>query len=316
MGGPPGGSPSGGAALRVRGLVKRYGGAVAVDGLDLDVAAGAVTALLGPNGAGKTSTVECCLGLRRPDAGEVTVLGRPVAAAATDADHRAAVGAMLQDGGLPTSARPLRLLRHLARLHAAPRDVDELAGRLGIPAFARTSVRRLSGGQRQRLALAAALVGRPSLLFLDEPTAGLDPAARLVVWELVREVVAQGAGVLLTTHDLEEAERLAATVVIVDGGRAVATGAPSELVAGAGASVRFRASPGLDLAPLRQALSEDVVATEPVPGSYVVSGAVDPQVVAGVTSWCAQRGVMPEALSVGRPSLEEVFLDLTGRSLR
>ncbi|MEJ5946012.1 ABC transporter ATP-binding protein [Pseudokineococcus basanitobsidens] len=316
MGGPPDGSPSGGAALRVRGLVKRYGPRTAVDGMDLDVTAGGVTALLGPNGAGKTTTVECCLGLRRPDGGSVRVLGREVAGAVPDADHRSAVGAMLQDGGLPTSARPLRLLRHLARLHAAPRDVDALAERLGVPAFAGTSVRRLSGGQRQRLALAAALVGRPRLLFLDEPTAGLDPAARLVVWELVREAVGEGAGVLLTTHDLDEAERLADHVVIVDGGRAIAAGAPGELVAGASASVRFTASPGLDLAPLRQALSEEVAVAEPSPGSYVVSGAVDPQVVAGVTSWCAQRGVMPQALSVGRPSLEEVFLDLTGRRLR
>ncbi|WP_299036485.1 ABC transporter ATP-binding protein [uncultured Pseudokineococcus sp.] len=316
MGGPPDGSPSAGAALRVRGLVKRYAGRLAVDGLDLDVAAGSVTALLGPNGAGKTTTVECCLGLRRPDAGSLQVLGTELAEATASADHRAAVGAMLQDGGLPTSARPMRLLRHLARLHARPRDVDVLAERLGIPAFARTSVRRLSGGQRQRLALAAALVGRPRLVFLDEPTAGLDPAARLVVWELVREVVADGAGVLLTTHDLDEAERLAQHVVIVDGGRALATGSPGVLTARSSASVRFTASPGLDLGPLRQALSEDVAVSEPAPGSYVVSGDVDPQVVAGVTSWCAQRGVMPEALSVGRPSLEEVFLDLTGRSLR
>ncbi|MEJ5888419.1 ABC transporter ATP-binding protein [Pseudokineococcus marinus] len=315
MGGPPDGSPSG-AALRVRGLVKRYGARTAVDGLDLDVAAGSVTALLGPNGAGKTSTVECCLGLRRPDGGSVEVLGADVLRAAADPDHRAAVGAMLQDGGLPTSARPLRLLRHLARLHAHPRDVDVLAERLGLPAFARTSVRRLSGGQRQRLALAAALVGRPRLLFLDEPTAGLDPAARLVVWDLVREAVAEGAGVLLTTHDLDEAERLAQHVVIVDGGRALATGAPGVLTARSTASLRFTAGPGLDLGPLRRALPEDVVVSEAAPGSYVVSGDVDPQVVAGVTSWCAQRGVMPDALSVGRPSLEEVFLDLTGRSLR
>ncbi len=319
VGGPPDGSPSAGAALRVRGLVKRYAGgsrALAVDGLDLDVAPGGITALLGPNGAGKTTTVECCLGLRRPDAGRVEVLGREMPGAGDDPQHRAAVGAMLQDGGLPTSARPLRLLRHLARLHAAPRDVDELADRLGLHAAARTPVRRLSGGQRQRLALAAALVGRPRLLFLDEPTAGMDPAARLVVQDLVREVVAGGTGVLLTTHDLDEAERLATSVVIVDGGRALAAGPPQVLVARSAASLRFTAGAGMDLDPLRRALSEDVVVSEPTPGSYVVSGVVDPQVVAGVTSWCAARGVMPDALVVGRPSLEEVFLDLTGRSLR
>lgn len=303
-------------ALEVRGLVKRYAGRTAVDGLDLDVRAGGVTALLGPNGAGKTSTVECCLGLRHPDGGTVRVLGRELQEAVADPGHRAQVGAMLQDGGLPTSARPMRLLHHLARLHTAPRDVQALADRLGIPAFARTSVRRLSGGQRQRLALAAALVGRPRLVFLDEPTAGLDPAARLVVWDLVREVCAEGTGVLLTTHDLDEAERLAEHVVIVDGGRSLAAGSPAVLTARSEASLRFTAGAGLDLAALRQALPEGTAVGEPQPGAYVVSGTVDPQVVAAVTSWCAAHGVMPDALTVGRPSLEEVFLDLTGRRLR
>src|SRR5690606_39108299 len=170
------------AAVRVRGLVKRYDGRAVVDGLELAARPAAVTAVLGPNGAGKTTTVECCEGLRSPDAGTVRVLGLdPVADAAA---LRPRVGAMLQDGGLPTGVRAMEMLRHVSRMYAAPRDVDELAERLGLHAFARTTVRRLSGGQRQRLALAAAVVGGPEVVFLDEPSAGMDPQSRRAVWDL------------------------------------------------------------------------------------------------------------------------------------
>ncbi|MFP5345693.1 MAG: ABC transporter ATP-binding protein [Actinomycetes bacterium] len=303
------------AVLVVRGLVKRYGDRTAVDGVDLDGRAGEVTALLGPNGAGKTSTVECCVGLRLPNGGTVRVLGRDPGRAG--ADLRARVGVMLQDGGLPSQARPVELLRHLAGLYARPLDVDALSATLGIDGFARTTVRRMSGGQRQRVALAAAVVGRPRLVFLDEPTAGLDPQARHVVWDVVRDLCADGVAVVLTTHDMEEANRLATTVVIVDHGRVVARGAPEELTGtSGGASVRFRASPSLDLESLRRALPGDVLVTEPRPGEYVVAGRIDPSVVASVTSWCAAHGLMPDELAVGRRSLEDVFLDLTGHGLR
>ena len=214
-------SPGGAAApaLDVRGLVRRYGTTVAVAGLDLCAEAGAVTAVLGPNGAGKTTTIECCAGLRRPHGGQVRVLGLdPVRDAAA---LRPRVGVALQDGGLPAAARPLALLHHLARLYARPRDVDELAGRLGLHASAATPVRRLSGGQRRRLTVAAALVGDPDLVFLDEPGAGLDVQARIAVEDLVLEVAAARAAVVLTTHDIDEAERLAHHVVVVDHGRAV-----------------------------------------------------------------------------------------------
>ncbi|WP_461021424.1 ABC transporter ATP-binding protein [Thalassiella azotivora] len=310
---PPAPAPAGTTALRVRGLVKRYGGRTAVDGLDLDAPAGEVTALLGPNGAGKTTTVECCVGLRRPDAGSVQVLG----GARGPVEQRAAVGVMLQDGGLPTQARPVELLQHLARLHRDPLDVAALAGRLGLTAFARTSVRRLSGGQRQRVALAAALVGRPRLVFLDEPSAGLDPQSRHVVHDVVRDLCADGVAVVLTTHDMDEAARLASTVVIVDAGRVVAAGSPAELTGAAGgATLRFDTAPHLDLAALRRALPTGVQVDETRAGHYVVTGDVDPQAVATVTSWCAAHGLMPAQLSVGRTSLEDVFLDLTGRALR
>ncbi len=231
-------------------------------------------------------------------------------------DLRSAVGVMLQDGGLPTAARPLALLRHLARLHAAPADVDSLAERLGLTSFAGTSVRRLSGGQRQRVALAAALVGRPRLVFLDEPTAGLDPQARLVVRDVLADLCSDGVAVVLTTHDLDEASRAARHVVIVDHGRVVADGSPEDLTAGRPSTVRFTAPAGLDLGGLRLALPESVVLSAEAPGRYLVTGDVGPSVLATVASWCAAQQVMPERLDVRAPSLEDVFLTLTGRDLR
>ena len=303
------------AAVEIRGLVKRYGEKTAVDGLDLTVARGSVTAVLGPNGAGKTSTIEICEGYRRADAGQVRVLGLdPVADAAR---LRPRIGVMLQSGGIYPGARALEMLRHTAALHAHPLDVDALAARLGLDSCGRTNYRRLSGGQQQRLALAMAVVGRPELVFLDEPTAGLDPHARHATWDLVRDLRAGGVSVVLTTHHMDEAEELADRVAIVDGGRVIAEGTPDQLCrAEAGNTVRFRSRPGLDLASLAKALPGDSRASEPTPGSYLVEGAVDPQLLATVATWCAQSGVMPERLSVERHTLEDVFLELTGRDLR
>jgi len=217
-------------AVLVRGLRKTYGGTCALDDATWGAETGSVTAVLGPNGAGKTTTVDCLVGLQRPDSGTARVLGSDPWKAGPD--HRARVGVMLQDGGLPTTVRPLPLLAHLASLYAAPRDVADLAARLGIDDFARTTVRRMSGGQRQRVALAAALVGAPDVLFLDEPTAGLDPHARLEVWALVREEAARGTCVVVTTHSFEEAERLADRVVIMASGHVVADGTLDAVRAG------------------------------------------------------------------------------------
>jgi ABC-2 type transport system ATP-binding protein len=216
-----------GDAVSVQGLHRAFGPVVAVAGATWSAPSGAVTAVLGPNGAGKTTTVECVVGLQRPDAGTVRVLGADPWR--SSAAHRARVGVMLQDGGLPTTARPLRLLAHLASLYEQPRDVGTLATRLGIDGFARTTVRRMSGGQRQRVALAAALVGAPDVALLDEPTAGLDPHARREVWDLVREEAAAGTCVVLTTHSFEEAERLADRVVVLAAGAVVADGTLAEV---------------------------------------------------------------------------------------
>ena len=217
-------------AVDVHDLRKQFGSVVALDGVTWQAAAGRVTAVLGPNGAGKTTMVECCEGLRQADSGRLRVLGRDPWR--SPAEHRARVGVMLQDGGLPNAARPLALLQHLSRLYAAPRSVAQLAEVLGIDRFGQTPVRRLSGGQRQRVALAAALVGAPDVVFLDEPSAGLDPHARLDVWDLVRSVAADGAAVVLTTHSFEEAERIADEIVIVAAGRVVARGTLPELTTG------------------------------------------------------------------------------------
>jgi ABC-2 type transport system ATP-binding protein len=214
-------------AVRVRDLAKRFGATTALAGMTWAARHGQVTAVLGPNGAGKTTTIECAEGLQRPDSGEVRVLGTDPWQAG--ADHRAAVGVMLQDGGLPNGSTAVRLLRHLAAFHRSPADVDALVSRLGIDAFSSTTVRRLSGGQKQRVALAAALVGRPAVAFLDEPTAGLDPHARLDAWDLLRETRDTGCAVIVTTHSFEEAQRLADHVVIVHRGRVAAQGSIAEL---------------------------------------------------------------------------------------
>ncbi|MFI9650171.1 ABC transporter ATP-binding protein [Streptomyces sp. NPDC052040] len=300
--------------IQVQSLVKRYGAKTAVDGLDLVAHAG-VTAVLGPNGAGKTTTVETCEGYRRPDSGTVRVLGLdPVRDAAA---LRPRIGVMLQSGGVYPGARAEEMLRHVAKLHARPLDVDALIERLGLSGCGRTAYRRLSGGQQQRLALAMAIVGRPELVFLDEPTAGLDPQARRATWDLVRDLRADGVSVILTTHFMDEAEQLADDVAIIDAGRVIAQGSPEALCrGGAENTLRFMGRPGLDVGSLLMALPADSTAVELTPGAYRVSGKVDPQLLATVTSWCAQHGVMPDRISVERHTLEDVFLELTGRELR
>ncbi|MBM9505622.1 ABC transporter ATP-binding protein [Actinacidiphila acididurans] len=302
-------------AVQVTGLVKRYGARTAVNGLDLAVPRGTVTAVLGPNGAGKTTTVEVCEGYRRPDGGTARVLGLdPVTQAGL---LRPRIGVMLQSGGVYAGARAEEMLRHVAALHARPVDPGVLIERLGLESCGRTPYRRLSGGQQQRLALAMAVVGRPELVFLDEPTAGLDPQARHATWDLIRELRADGTTVVLTTHFMDEAEQLADEVVIIDAGRAIAAGTPDELCrGGAENTLRFSGRPGLDLASLLNALPADTLAAELSPGMYRIEGKIDPQLLATVTSWCAQHGVLPDHLAVERRTLEDVFLELTGRELR
>jgi ABC-2 type transport system ATP-binding protein len=302
-------------AVDIVGLAKSYGRTAAVAGLTLRADRAQVTAILGPNGAGKTTTVEICEGYRRADAGQVRVLGLdPVRDARA---LRPRVGVMLQAGGIPTTARAGEYLRVMARFYAQPIDPGLLIDRLGLAASERTPFKRLSGGQQQRLSLAAAVIGRPELVFLDEPTAGLDPQARHATWDLITGLRASGASVILTTHQMDEAEQLADHVVIVDHGQVVADGTPAELTGTAG-QLRFRAEPDLDTESLLAALPAGSAAKESPAGHYLVqvTGRVDPQLLAAVTAWCADRGVLAQSLRIESRTLEDVFLELTGRELR
>ncbi|MEV6912449.1 ABC transporter ATP-binding protein [Amycolatopsis sp. NPDC051071] len=303
-------------AVEITGLVKRYGSTTAVDGLDLRMERGTLLALLGPNGAGKTTTVEICEGFLRPDDGEVRVLG--MNPSKDGSSLRPRIGVMPQGGGAYPGVRADEMLGLVAACAANPLDPAWLLDVLGLSGARKTPFKRLSGGQQQRLSLACALVGRPELLFLDEPTAGMDPQARRLVWDLLGALRADGVSVLLTTHLMEEAETLADTVVIVDHGKVVVEGSPRSLTVNAGeaAQLRFKARTRLDTGLLTAALPEGHLVQESAPGTYLVEGAIDPQVVSTVTAWCAQQGVMPEELQVGRRTLEEVFLELTGRELR
>ncbi len=302
-------------AVDIRGLVKSYGRTRAVADLSMRAERGQITAVLGPNGAGKTTTVEICEGYRRADAGIVRTLGLdPVRDAKA---LRPRVGVMLQSGGIPTTARAGDYLRVIASFYATPLDPSMLLDRLGLTESARTPFRRLSGGQQQRLSLAAAIIGRPELVFLDEPTAGLDPQARHATWDLIAGLRRSGATVILTTHYLEEAERLADHVVIVDRGTLVAQGAPAELT-GAEGQLRFSAEPALDTSGLLTALPSGCLAKESPAGQYLIElpSGVDPQVLATVTAWCAEQGVLARNLRIDSRTLEDVFLEITGRELR
>lgn len=293
----------------------RYGDTTAVDGLSLTVDRGTITAVLGPNGAGKTTTLETCEGYRRPQGGAVRVLGLdPVR------QRRALlprIGVMLQSGGAWSGARADEMLRHFSRLHAEPLDTGLLMERLALHECGRTPYRRLSGGQQQRLGLALALVGRPELVFVDEPTAGMDPQIRRAVWDLLEELRADGVTVVLTTHYLEEAERLADRVHILDRGRLVASGSPLELTRGGTvATIRIVVTqPFPEGAPdeLVRTLGDGTELSVLDPLSLQLSGPADSTTLATVAAWCAAHGVLPESLSLGQRNLEDVFLELTGR---
>ena len=299
-------------ALDVCGLVVRYpGGVVAVEGLSFSAEAGDVLALLGPNGAGKTTTVETLEGYRSPTSGTVRVLGLdPVA------DHGRLVpriGVMLQNGGVYPGIRPVEALRLFAAFYESPEDPASLLDRLGLAAVARTPWRRLSGGEQQRLSLALALVGRPEVVFLDEPTAGVDVAGRQVIRDVIGELRGRGCCVLLATHELGEAERVADRVVIVDHGRLLADGAPAELMsASQRTTIEFGAPAGLDVAALSAALGAAVV--EVRSGEYSVAAEPVPATVAKLTAWLAEQDLALGDLRAGRQSLEDVFLRLTSGS--
>ncbi|WP_235530064.1 ABC transporter ATP-binding protein [Nocardioides sp. Root151] len=311
----PGSPGSDAAAVEIDGLVMRYGEKTAVDELSLRVERGTITSVLGPNGAGKTTTLEVCEGFRRPQAGTVRVLGLD-----PTRERRALlprIGVMLQSGGAWSGVRAEEMLRHIARLHAHPLPVEMLVERLGLDECGRTPYRRLSGGQQQRLGLAMAIVGRPELVFVDEPTAGMDPAVRRTTWELLEELKADGVTIVLTTHHMDEAERLSDLVHVIDHGRLVASGTPFELTrARDQATIRLvvtRPFPPGSPDKLRIALGDHTEVTEINEQSLLITGPADGSTLARVSAWCEEHDVLPESLVLGQRTLEDVFLQLTGR---
>jgi ABC-2 type transport system ATP-binding protein len=304
-------------AVVVDGLVMQYAATTAVDHLSLTVDRGTITAVLGPNGAGKTTTLETCEGYRVPQHGTVRVLGLDPRRQARELLPR--IGVMLQDGGAWSGARAPEMLRHIAALHAHPVDPAVLEERLGLSECGRTPYRRLSGGQKQRLGLAMALIGRPEVVFVDEPTAGLDPAVRRTVWELFSELREDGVTVVLTTHYMDEAERLADRIHIIDHGRLIASGSPIELTRGGTLStIRLVVTKPFPIgAPesLKAALGPETEVVLLDELSLIVTGPADASTLAKVSRWCEDNDVLPESLTLGTRTLEDVFLELTGREL-
>jgi ABC-2 type transport system ATP-binding protein len=303
-------------ALAVRALEKRYGDVVAVDRLDLDVRPGECFGLLGPNGAGKTTTIEICEGLLAPDSGDVEVLGRHWST--HEHELRQLLGIQLQETQLAeklTVRETVGLFRSFYRRGRAPEDVIAL---VQLEEKARSRVGSLSGGQKQRLALACALVGDPALLFLDEPTTGLDPQARRQLWELIGELRAGGRTIVLTTHYMEEAERLCDRVAIVDHGRAIALGTPRELVQSLGADHVVEFALGDDVAIASDVFGrlQGVQGVRGSNGAWSVTVAELHVAVPAILGELERRGATLAELRTHSATLEDVFVSLTGRRLR
>jgi ABC-2 type transport system ATP-binding protein len=303
-------------AVVAQGLVKRYGDLVAVDGIDFEVARGTCLGVLGPNGAGKTTTIEILEGLKPPDAGTVRVLGR-----SWNDDPRAIqerIGVQLQETDFQDKLTVVELLRMFASFYRDTTDIDEVVQTIGLEEKRSARVKALSGGQRQRLAVGCALLNRPEILFLDEPTTGLDPQARRRLWEVVETFKSDGGTVVLTTHYMEEAERLAEDLIIVDHGRVIARGSPASIIASldADAVVQFT------LADADGLTDDDLTALEGVrsarhEGSTVVLSVVrTQQVIAALFALLAERGLELDDLRTHRPTLEDVFVSITGKHLR
>jgi len=305
------------SALCVRALRKTYKDVVAVDGLNLEVPAGECFGLLGPNGAGKTTTVEICEGLTLPDSGEVEVLGRRWSSDAAQLRQR--LGIQLQDTQLSeklTVHETIRLFRSFFRQGA---KVSEVIARVQLEEKQNARVVDLSGGQKQRLALACALVGDPDFLFLDEPTTGLDPQARRQLWELIEEFKESGRTILLTTHYMDEAERLCDRVAIMDHGKVIALGTPRELIASTCAEqmVEFTAgsvSHSLDVQALRRIAGVREVRTEN--GAVLLQVAELHTSVPALLAELTRQNVPLTELRTHSATLEDVFVTLTGRHLR
>ncbi len=299
--------------VRVEGLVKRYGSVTAVDGISFAVHAGEIFGLLGPNGAGKTTTVEILEGLRQADAGSVSVLGLDVRRGREALKQR--IGVQLQTPSLFPRLKVSELLRLFARFYKRSLPPERLLADFGLEESAGKLVKQLSGGQQQRLSVALALINDPELVFLDEPTNGLDPQARINLWNVVRGLQARGVTVVVTTHYLEEAERLCDRVAIIDHGRIVAIGTPRELIRAAfsESAILFRVEGGDQAA---FAALPGVLGAHADENDWTLYTADVPATMAGLLRWAEAEGRQVEGLSVRGATLEDVFLKLTGRRFR
>ncbi|OHR22306.1 ABC transporter ATP-binding protein [Corynebacterium sp. HMSC034A01] len=303
-------------ALVVDSVVKRFGDKTAVDGLSFTARRGELLALLGPNGAGKTTTIEMCEGFTKPTSGSIRVLGiDPVAQPQKVRDR---IGIMLQGGGSYAGVSVEEMLNLAASYNKHPHDPRWLMELVGLEGAAKTTYRRLSGGQQQRLSLALALIGRPELIFLDEPTAGLDAQSRMAVWDIISALKRDGVSVLLTTHLMDEAESLADAVVIIDHGKVVAQGTPEELTSHEEFQVlAVETAEVFDVQKLNDELTPAGLTVEEVrPRSYRIKGTGSPEVVETLAREAARQDVLIRELSVSHRNLEDVFLDITGRELR
>ena len=303
-------------ALEVDNVVKQFGDKKAVDGLTFSAQRGNLLALLGPNGAGKTTTIEMCEGFTTPTSGSIRVLGiDPVTHPQKVRDR---IGIMLQGGGSYASLSVNEMLALAASYNTHPHDPEWLIELLGLDGVRKTTYRRLSGGQKQRLSLALAMIGRPELIFLDEPTAGMDAQSRLTVWNIIQAMKRDGTTVLLTTHLMDEAETLADDVVIIDHGKLVAQGSPASLTSLEEFPViSVHTDRTLDVRPLNDDLPPLGVRAEAVnPRRYRIRGAGSPAVVETLAREAARQDVLIRDLSVAHRDLEDVFLDITGRELR
>jgi ABC-2 type transport system ATP-binding protein len=310
---PPAPEPA--PAVRLRGLRKRFDDVVAVDGLDLEIRAGECFGLLGPNGAGKTTTIEILVGLQRPTAGEVTVLGRPWGKG--DGALRARLGVSLQETRLPERLTVLEVLRLFRSFYPRGRDPAAVMAEIGLAEKARTWTVKLSGGQRQRLALGCALVGDPELLVLDEPTTGLDPQARLHLGDTILAYRDRGRTVVVTTHYMEEAERLCDRVAVIDRGQVIALGSPAELVATLGGDqvVELTVTAG-ELAAADLAALAGARGVRRAGAGLVVATADSRLTLPALLELCRAQGVTLGTLTTRQATLEDVFVALTGRHLR
>lgn len=318
---------SGEPVLQLHDVTKSYGGTPAVNKLNLRVHRGEVVSILGPNGAGKTTTIEMCEGFITPDSGSISVFGKNPA---QDSDHvRSRIGAMLQSGGAYPGIRVAEMLRLVASYYDNPLDPRWLLEVVGLTHHTKTPYRRLSGGQQQRLSLACALIGRPELIFLDEPTAGLDAQSRLVVWDLIESLKRDGVAVVLTTHLMDEAESLADFIYIIDHGHLIASGTPEHITRQAHnkntpAHIELRFAHHTQESDLQRymtllvaSVDKNLTLRHNKNDQLSIEGLdPTPRNIALLTDLLAQENIPIKQLSINQHSLEEVFLNLTGREIR